>query len=87
MSDLAVTLTIQELEQLIERAVRRVAATAPAESKILTRAQVAELLQVHAVVVSRYVAEEDLPAHKVGGEYRFVRSEVMAWVTSKKGAA
>lgn len=49
----------------------------------MTRAQVAELLQVHPVVVGRYVRSRGLPAHRLGREYRFLRPEVIAWVQSQ----
>ena len=50
---------------------------------VLTTAQCGELLHVHPKVVGRYVKLRGLPAHRMrglGGEYRFIRSEVLALV-------
>lgn len=79
---LAVTLTVDELRALVREEVRKAVPSGPAAAEILTTAQVALLLDVHAKVVGRYIKEHGLPVHRVGGEYRFLRAEVMAWVAS-----
>lgn len=94
MSDApAYTLTIEQLRALVREEVRAagsgpVTASAP---EVLTREQAAKLLDVHPNVISRYVRDLGLPAHRVGGEWRLLRSEVLAWVASRelvaKGAA
>jgi excisionase family DNA binding protein len=45
---------------------------------MLKSADVARLLQVHPKQIYRLLAR-GLPAHRVGGEWRFSRDEVMAW--------
>lgn len=55
-------------------------------SEVLTTAQVADLLQVHVKVVGRYVRTRGLPAHRIGREYRFLKSEVIAWIAERKAA-
>lgn len=82
---LVVTLTVDQLEELVGRAVRKNATVQEAE--VLTRPDVAKLLQVHPNVVSRYVKRFGLPARQVGGEWRFLRAEVMAWIDSRKPVA
>ena len=47
-------------------------------SAMLKSADVAELLRVHPKQVYRLLAR-GLPAHRVGGEWRFSREEVLAW--------
>lgn len=85
---LAVTLTVDELRALVREEVQRVRgpaiASAPAP-EVMTRRQVAELLQVHEQVVGRYVRERGLPGSKIAdGEWRFLRSEVLAWVRAQR---
>jgi excisionase family DNA binding protein len=53
--------------------------------EVLTRSQVAELLSVCTESVSRLVREDSLPCRRVGKEYRFLRSEVVAWLASRGG--
>jgi excisionase family DNA binding protein len=50
---------------------------------LLTTAEVAALLQVHPKHVYRLL-RRGLPAHRMGGEWRFVHDEVVAWL---EGAA
>lgn len=45
---------------------------------MLKSADVAELLKVHPKQIYRLLAR-GLPAHRVGGEWRFLREEVLAW--------
>lgn len=86
MSALAVTLTIEELEKLVERAVSRVgvAASKSTVPDVMTREHVGQLLHVHPNVVSTYVKKRGLPARRVGGEWRFLKSEVMAWILAQE---
>lgn len=84
---LAVTLTVEELEALMERAVKKASAGAgAAASEVLTRADVARILKVHEKVVSRYVQRDGLPAHRIGKELRFLRPELTAWI-ERQGSA
>lgn len=53
-----------------------------ANETVLTTVQCAELLQVHPKVVGRYVKSRGLPAHRIGREFRFLQSEVIAWIAS-----
>jgi excisionase family DNA binding protein len=49
---------------------------------VLTRAQVAELLHVEDHTITRWVKAKGLPGVKLeGGGWRFVRAEVMQWLT------
>jgi excisionase family DNA binding protein len=79
MSALAVTLTVDELEQLVERAVTRAVGQRP-DSDVLTRDEVAQLLQIHPRVVVTYVRTRGMPGKQVGRSWRFRRSEVLAWL-------
>ena len=88
MTQMVVQLTADELRALVrEELARVVPARAPESREVLTRAQVAELLDVHPNSVPRYI-RRGLPTHKVGGEFRFIRAEVMAWIAAQgvKGA-
>jgi excisionase family DNA binding protein len=48
----------------------------------LTKRQVAERLAVGVRTLERMVATTSLPAHRVGGQRRFLWSEVVAWVAA-----
>ncbi len=84
-----VLVTPSDLETLIRKVVReelQVLATATESQNVLTRDDAAKVLQVHPNVLLRYVRDLGLPAHRVGGEWRFLRSEVTAWVRSQESA-
>ena len=83
MTDLAVSLTVEQLETLVRRAtkaaVEAVGAAPPRE--VLTLAECAELLQRHPRVVMQLVREAGLPAHFISvREPRFKRIEVLNWL-------
>jgi excisionase family DNA binding protein len=48
----------------------------------LTKRQVAERLAVGVRTLERMVATTDLPAHRVGGQRRFLWSEIVAWIAA-----
>jgi excisionase family DNA binding protein len=53
----------------------------PAETpEVLTPAQLAELLQVDEEAVVELAERGELPARKVGEEWRFSRSAILAWL-------
>src|SRR5262245_51197340 len=56
-----------------------------AREGLLTSSEVADLLRVHRKQVYRLM-KQGLPAHRLGGEWRFVRAEVLAWA-ERGGAA
>jgi excisionase family DNA binding protein len=82
-----VVLSADELEALLERAARRAISARAAdvnEPEFLTTAQVAKLLQTTPRNV-RYLATGDgLPSMRVGTDYRFKRSAVLAYMERKK---
>ena len=53
---------------------------------ILTINQVADLLKVPKSTVYRLVRDHQLPGHKVGKHWRFVESEVEAWICEQHGS-
>src|SRR5271156_3732933 len=76
-------LTRDDLEAAVERAVRRVVATGGPrtgdEPEVLTREQAADLLQVNPHTIPRLV-RAGLPAHRLGSQWRFRRSELLAYL-------
>jgi excisionase family DNA binding protein len=60
---------------------------APQYPAIMTTAQAAELLSVHVEYLRRMVREGRIPAHRFPGgrEIRFVRDELIAWVSQQPG--
>jgi len=59
---------------------------APANDEILTRKQTAELLHVCIESITKWVRDEGLPCKRVGKDYRFLRSQVLAWFASQRDA-
>lgn len=92
MSDLAVTLTVAQLRDLVNSAVveaieRREQAGAPRES--LTYEQAGEILGVGADTVrKRYVRHEGLPMCDLGGGvHRILLADLRAWLRSRRTGA
>lgn len=54
-------------------------------SELLKTAEVAKLLRVHPKHVYRLI-DAGLPGRRVGGEWRFLREEVLAWSATRSGA-
>ena len=44
----------------------------------------AELLFVSEKTIYRWVKQNELPAYKINGQYRFSRAELLEWATSHK---
>lgn len=79
---LAVTLTIDQLDAMIRKAVREEVTTR--EADVMTRPEVAKLLKVGERTVVSYVEKEKLPASKLPNGWRFFRSDVIAWMKGRK---
>jgi len=50
---------------------------------VLTVAQLAEWLQVDPTAVAELADSGDLPGRKLGGEWRFAREAVLAWLANR----
>ncbi len=61
--------------------------TAVEEADILTIKQVADFLQVTERAIYRLAASDGIPAFKVGGSWRFRKSDVDAWIASQTSPA
>lgn len=80
MKDVAVrviTLTDAELEAMLERAAKA-AVAALTVPEVLTAKEAGELLRLHEQTIQRMAKAGDLPGHRVGNEWRFRRSELLA---------
>lgn len=53
------------------------------DTELLDLNQAAELLGVHTETVKRHARAGSMPAAKVAGKWRFVRSQLLAWVARK----
>lgn len=85
MSKLLVTLTVEELEAMLDRAVAKGATLAHAEPlEYLTLAQAAKALQADERTVTTYIKERGLPATKLGHEWRFSSKELGQWMADRK---
>lgn len=87
MTDLAVSLTVSELRELVGASVRDELAKSPAQPlpEVLTLQQCAELLDVSTKTVTRLEREAGLPARYLSPtDRRFRRSEVLAWLSARR---
>lgn len=86
MSELAVTLTVEQLGQLVAERVREELARAPLtpQPEVMTLAECAAFLRRHPKIVTKLTRDEALPVHYISDrEPRFRRSEVLAWLDSR----
>lgn len=82
-----VTLTVAELEQLVERASARVVEQirTQTEAEVMTLKQCAEFLQRNPKTVIQLVERDGLPAQRISNtELRFMRSKVLNWLEGRK---
>jgi excisionase family DNA binding protein len=56
------------------------------EPTILTLKEVAELLRIAEKTAYTLAAEGAIPGFKVGGQWRFLRADLLAWVERQKEA-
>ncbi len=56
------------------------------ELKFLTLAQAAKALQVSKRTVLRLINRREIPAIKVGGQWRFRETEILRWAQEKERA-
>jgi excisionase family DNA binding protein len=54
--------------------------TREATAELLTTRQLMEFLQLSRTKIWELVQQEGLPAFKIGGDYRYIRAEVLAWM-------
>jgi excisionase family DNA binding protein len=87
---LLVTLTVGELERLVEGCARTAVAEVVGQlvaPRFLTIAQVAEMLGICERYVGQLVREEGLPeARRLGRSPRYERDAVVAWMRAKPAA-
>lgn len=50
------------------------------ENEIMTLPEVADYLKLHYVTVYRFIKTRDLPAFRVGSDFRFRRADVKEWI-------
>lgn len=58
-------------------------ASPPMTDEILTLSEVAQMLKVAEKTVYTMAQKGDLPAFKVGGQWRFRRTDLNAWIDAK----
>jgi excisionase family DNA binding protein len=83
VSALAVTLTVDELREVVAEAVA-VALTRKSQDDALTRPQVAALLGVHPKTVTRLVRKGRLRGKWVGRVWRFRRQDVSSYMSDQE---
>lgn len=75
-------LTPEQIEDVIGRAIAAgVALLTPPE--VLTREEAADLLRISMPSLMGHVERDALPAHRVGVQWRFRRTEVLQWLAGR----
>jgi excisionase family DNA binding protein len=82
--DMVVTLTVGQLEDIVTNAVARGITKREAPPEYLSRSQVAKLIGVNERTIDAYVATHGLLASKLGNEWRFSMSDVVAWISDNR---
>ncbi len=83
-----VTVTVEELEQLVEAVVRRVVAERrpePGNDDWLDADGVAEMLHVHPRTIGKLAASGEIPSAHVGKLLRFRRGDLLAYLSRENG--
>ena len=57
--------------------------SAASKAEIMTIREVAEYLKVNERTIYRLLAAQKLPAFKVGGAWRFRRTDIDSWIASQ----
>lgn len=74
-----IVITPDELRRLVREEVVSALSAMP-QNDVLTLRQAAALLKRHPKSLARCAARGDVPGHKNGRDWRFIRSELMAWM-------
>lgn len=85
MSDLLVTLTVDQLRQLVREEVKAANNDrGPAREKppVLTSEQAAEYLQIPVGVLRKRTAKGEVPSFKIGAVLRYRRAELDEFIVS-----
>ena len=75
---------VELVEDMVRRAVRTELDNRREPSDVMTTELAAELLHLEPKTVAKYAAAGKLPAHPLGPEWRFLRSELLAWLQEQK---
>lgn len=79
-TELVVTLTTDQLKALVTEAVKEGLEAFSLPDEILNLKEAGELLKMHPDVLARKAADEEIPGHRAGVQWRFVRTELIQWV-------
>lgn len=56
------------------------------KNKLLSVEEIAAHLSVAQITIYRWVTQKKIPCHRVGKQWRFIQSEIDAWIQSGKSA-
>lgn len=74
------SLTAADVRAIVREELARASGGSAPEPEVLTRQQVAALLQVEEHTVTRWVKRRDLPGINLNGKWRFMRADVLRWM-------
>jgi excisionase family DNA binding protein len=64
---------------------RNESATNPISSNILTVSELASYFRVHQATIYRLLKSREIPAFRVGSDWRFDRETIDEWIRSRHG--
>lgn len=76
---MVVSLTVEQLEELVERAAAKAIAARPSD-EVLATEEAAALLKLHPKVLERKARDGEIPADRLGREWRFRRTAILDWL-------
>ncbi len=84
MSDLLVTLTVDQLRSLIREELRAVSSSQPRIElpPVLTSDQAATYLAMPVAVLRKRTAKGEVPSFKIGAVLRYRRAELDEWIAN-----
>ena len=68
-----------------ERPPGRGAKATAAQSEVMTIGGLARYLRCHTSTIYRLVKRKDIPAFKLGSDWRFLRSDIDKWIQRRTG--
>lgn len=81
--ELLVQLSVDDLRDIVRSAVKQELDSRAEPSEVMTTDGAGELLQLDPKTVAKYASAGKVPAHRLGPEWRFRRSELLQWLAEQ----
>jgi excisionase family DNA binding protein len=70
--------------EVVERSKLKMIVPMSSKNQVLTALELAQYLRIHPTTVYKLAKRGDLPAFKVGGDWRFNRASIEKWLEGRK---